>query len=187
MISTPARTLVPGLMLLLAAALARAGETPAVDDAAKDLTLKTYGGQAVTLSDMTADGPVILVVLRGYPGYQCPICTRQVGDLVNHADAIKDAGARVLMVYPGPADDLGQRAQEFLGDRSLPAHFTLVTDPDYAFTNAYNLRWDAPKETAYPSTFVIDKAGKVRSATVSKSHGGRANAAEIVKALKGLR
>jgi hypothetical protein len=58
-------------------------------------------------------------------------------------------------------------------------------DPDYKFTNAYRLRWDAPRETAYPSTFVIDRERKVRFAKVSKTHGGRATASEVLKALAG--
>ena len=68
-------------------------------------------------------------------------------------------------------------------DKQLPENFDLVLDPDYEFTNLYGLRWDAPKETAYPSTFLLDQQGKVFFAKVSKSHGGRTNAAELIEAL----
>ena len=88
-----------------------------------------------------------------------------------------EAGVRVLLVYPGPGEKLDERAKEFLTDKQLPENFDLVLDPDYAFTNSYGLRWDAPKETAYPSTFLLDQQGKVFFAKVSKSHGGRTNAA----------
>ncbi len=54
---------------------------PAVGRQAKDFTLTELGGGAVELSQVTKAGPVVLVVLRGYPGYQCPICTRQFGRL----------------------------------------------------------------------------------------------------------
>jgi len=47
----------------------------------------------------------------------------------------------------------------------------------------YGLRWNAPNETAYPSTYVVDKQGKIVFAKTSKSHGGRASADEILKAL----
>lgn len=59
----------------------------------------------------------------------------------------------------------------------------LVTDPDYIFTNSWGLRWDAPRETAYPSTFVIDRKGVVRFTKISKTHGDRANPADILKAV----
>ncbi len=81
---------------------------------------------------------------------------------------------------------LKARAEEFVGDTVLPENFTMVLDPDYTFTNAYGLRWDAPSETAYPSAFVIDRDGTIRFARVSTSHGGRAGADEILKALQGL-
>jgi peroxiredoxin Q/BCP len=128
----------------------------------------------------------VLVVLRGFPGYQCPLCSKQVASFVREAKAFKEAHATVLMVYPGGAKDLDLRAMEFLKDSQLPEPFTLLLDPGYQFTNAYHLRWDAPKETAYPSTFVIDSDGTVRMATVSKSHGGRSDVAEVLKVVQSL-
>ena len=61
-----------------------------------------------------------------------------------------------------------------------------MLDPGYAFTNLYGLRWDAPKETAYPATFVLDRGGVVRFANVSRSHGGRTPVAEVLSALKAM-
>jgi peroxiredoxin len=132
---------------------------------------------------MRERAPVVLVMLRGYPGYQCPMCTRQVADLRAQAGEIRKAGAEVLLVYPGPA----ARAKELLGASPLPEGFTLVMDPEYRFTNAYRLRWDAPNETAYPATFIVDRAGKIRFARVSRSHGGRVPAAEVVRALAAMK
>lgn len=51
---------------------------PAVGDEAKDFKLKDLAGEAVQLHELTQDGPVV-VVLRGCPGYQCPVCSAQVG------------------------------------------------------------------------------------------------------------
>lgn len=93
-------------------------------------------------------------------------------------------GARVLMVYPGPADQLKAHAREFLQDIERPADFVLVLDPDFSFTNVYGLRWDAKKETAYPSTFVIGADGKILFAQVSKTHGGRVSVAQALAELK---
>ncbi len=59
----------------------------------------------------------------------------------------------------------------------------LLLDPGYDFTNLYGLRWDAPNETAYPSTFLIDSKGVVFFSKVVKEHGGRTTAAEIIDAL----
>src|SRR5690606_31504856 len=100
-----------------------------------------------------------------------------------NAVRLKAAKASVVMVYPGPAKDLEKRADEFIRDQSLPENFYFLVDPDYKFTNAYHLRWDAKRETAYPSTFVIGTDGKIKYAKISKTHGNRANAKEVLQAL----
>jgi len=159
-----------------------AAEPPQPGAAAPDFTLNTLDARAITLSAETARQPVVLVVLRGWPGYQCPLCTKQVQDFVQKAKSFTGQ-ARVIMVYPGPAENLKAHAEQFLKDQQWPHDFLFLTDPDYAFTQAYGLRWDAPAETAYPSTFVIDTKGMVKFAMTSKSHGGRATAAEVLAAL----
>jgi peroxiredoxin len=173
-------------LILIAAlsALTLAAAPPAVGDEAPDFTLRTLSGGEVTLSKFVSDGPIALVVLRGYPGYQCPICARQVHEFIENADAFKAIGARVLFVYPGPSDDLQSRAEEFTQDKVLPAHFTMLIDPDYKFTNSYGLRWDAPRETAYPSTFLMGRDRRIIFAQISDSHGGRTAATEMIELLK---
>ena len=159
---------------------AAASLPPRVDEKAPDFTLTTLDRKPVQLSKQLADGPVVLVVLRGWPGYQCPICTRQVGEFITRAEQLKAAKARVILVYPGPADHLMDHAQEFVSGKDLPANFSFVIDPDFKFTVHYGLRWDAPRETAYPSTFVFDRKGVVRFVNVSKTHGDRASAKEVL-------
>lgn len=159
------------------------GATPTVGEAAKDFELPALSGGTVKLSKLTSDGPVVLVVLRGYPGYQCPICSVQFAGFVAKAAEFKKANAQVVFVYPGPSDKLKERANEFLKGRDYPANFQIVLDPDYAFTKSYGIRWQAPAETAYPSTFVIDGKSRVLFANVSKGHGGRTKAEDALKAI----
>jgi peroxiredoxin len=159
----------------------------AVGAEATDFVLESLGGRSVRLFDQTKQGPVVLVVLRGWPGYQCPICTRQVADLMSHEKQFADAGAQVLLVYPGPSDQLKAHANEFVDPTTMPENFHFLIDPDYKFTNAYGLRWNAPRETAYPSTFVIDNKKIIRLAKVSRNHGDRVTATEILKALDAMK
>jgi peroxiredoxin len=160
-----------------------AATPPQVGSMAPDFTLKTLDDQSVRLADLTATSDVVLVVLRGWPGYQCPFCTRQAHDFVGNADKLKAAGVQVVMVYPGQADALKAHATEFLQDKNWPSDFLFVLDPDYSFTKSYGLRWDAPHETAYPSTFIIGKDGKITFAHVSKKHGDRVGSDMVLKAL----
>lgn len=156
---------------------------PKVGEVAPDFALPNLEGKVRRLSEVTGKGPVVLVVLRGFPGYQCPLCNRQAADLVKNGAAFARAGARVVMVYPGPKAVVEVKAGEFVTDKKLPQHFELVVDADYAMVNAYQLRWEAVGETAYPSTFVLGRDGRIRFAKISKSHGGRTTAAEVLAEL----
>lgn len=157
---------------------------PDVGQKAHDFSLRTPEGAEVRLSSLLRQGSVALIVLRGYPGYQCPYCQRQVHDFIHNASGFANAGAVILLVYPGPHADLGQRAQEALAHEPLPANIHLVIDPDYTFTNLYGLRWNAPAETAYPSTFLLNRAGSVFFRKISRSHGDRTTAADVLNQLR---
>lgn len=175
------------LVLFGAHAAASVADVPSVGDKAPDFTLAQIDGKKLTLSVELTSGPVVLIVGRGWVGYQCPFCNRQFGDFLKAAGDIAAAGARVVWVYPGPADDVQKRAAEFAADRPFPPNFRFVLDPNYVFTQSYGLRWDAPQETAYPSTFVIDKTGTVRYVLVSKTHGGRATSVDVMTELRKLK
>ena len=156
----------------------------AVGKKAVDFSVKTIQGDEVNLNRILKNNPVVLVVLRGWPGYQCPVCTKQVGGLVADADKITKSGAVVLMVYPGPSEELQQHAKEFSEDFSFPDNFYFTIDPDFSMINKYRLRWDAPRETAYPTTLVISKSGEIVFSRTSTTHGGRASNEEIFQALE---
>lgn len=165
-------------LLLLASLNVLAGQ-PSVGSTAPDFTLNSVAGKTVRLSDLTSTSPVVLVVLRGFPGYQCPYCQLQVRDFTRSAQVFADAGVQVVFVYPGPVD----KASEAIADKDFPASMKMLVDLDYAFTEQYGLRWDAPQETAYPATFLIDTKGVVNFAKIAKMHGGRATATEILELL----
>lgn len=160
---------------------------PQVGAQAPEFELASPDGRKTKLSETLKSGPAVVVVLRGFPGYQCPLCTRQVGELLKSAEAFQRANATVLLIYPGSTPELTAKGKEFLGETKLPKNFRFLLDPGYKFTNAYGLRWDAPRETAYPSTFVVSREGAVLYALVSKTHGGRAPTADVLKALSTTR
>lgn len=158
--------------------------SPQVGLPAPDFTLRRLDGAPIQLATLREQGPVVVLVLRGYPGYQCPICNRQVGQFLTKADQFAAAQANVVMIYPGPAAGLQEHAAEFVTGKTLPDRFHLLLDPDYNFTIAYGLRWDAPNETAYPSTFVVDQSGVIKFAKISRTHGDRSSVAEVLAVLQ---
>lgn len=177
---SPHRLVIALCCVVLAVASAGA-QTPATGSKAPDFTLATPTGTSVSLAGQTAKGTTVLVVLRGFPGYQCPYCVKQVQDFLAHSAEFAAKKTNVLFVYPGPPAELDQHAKEFLEKQTeLPPNFKLVIDPDYTMTNLYGLRWDAPHETAYPSTFILDRHGKILFEKISRSHGDRTTAGDIL-------
>lgn len=163
----------------------QAGAPPAVGEKARDFTARRLDGRPVHLAELTKGGPVVMLMLRGWVGYQCPICNRQVGDFLSRAKDFQNAGASIVMVYPGTADLVQGKAEDFVTGKTLPVNFHFLVDPDLKIVNQYNLRWNAPNETAYPSTFVFDTQGVVKFVKISQSHGDRSSAADILAMLQG--
>lgn len=157
--------------------------TPTVGDSAPDFTLNTLTGHSVKLSTLPPTEHTVLVLLRGWPGYQCPFCTTQVYEYMGHAADFLAKNVQVILIYPGPSEELQAHAQEFLQDKPLPENIIFLLDPNYEFTNGYSLRWNGKGETAYPSTFVLDRDRIVRFAHVSREHGDRISAAAVLRFL----
>ena len=148
----------------------------------------TINGGEFQLSKLIEKGSVVLVMLRGFPGYQCPVCSTQVAGYIAKAEEFeKQRNTPVVFIYPGKVKNLEMRAKEFTAPLEeqvdLPSNFIFVLDQDYKITNLLGLRWDTPKETAYPAAFVIDHDGYIQYAKVSDNHRGRATADEILEFL----
>ena len=169
------------LLLLAVCSISASAETPVIGAKAPDFTLSTPAGVPVRLAGNVAGGTTVLVVLRGFPGYQCPYCVKQVHDFVEHSADFAAKKATVLFIYPGPPAQLDQHAKEFLTKQAdLPRNIQLVIDPDYKVTNLYGLRWNAPHETAYPSTFILNGNGLVSFEKISHGHGDRTSAQDVL-------
>ena len=164
-------------------------ETPEVGGTVPDFTLSVVGEEdrEVTLSEIYPEGPTVVVVLRGFPGYQCPVCSKQVHALVNRAKIFSRFTEKIILVYPGPADQLSRHARAMVGSRSIPDPLVVVRDPDMEMVKSWGLRWNAPHETAYPATFVLNSDGAVVWSKVSDNHAGRAQPEEILKMLRKMK
>lgn len=186
---TAVAVLVAAMATVPASVLAQTATTasPAVGDKARDFTLTRLDGKTIQLTALAKTGPVVILMLRGWVGYQCPICNRQIGDFITHAKELEAAGANVVLIYPGAADTVQGKAEDFVTGKTLPANFHFVTDPDLKTVNLYHLRWNAPNETAYPSTFIVDKSGVIRFVKISQSHGDRSSAADVLAEIAKLK
>ncbi|NNC66967.1 MAG: redoxin family protein [Gammaproteobacteria bacterium] len=154
----------------------------------EDFSGTTMNGGSFQLSKLVEKGSVVIVMLRGFPGYQCPVCSTQVAGYIAKAQQFEEQrNTPVIFIYPGKVNNLEKRAKEFTApleaEVDLPSNFIFVLDQDYKITNHLGLRWNEPEETAYPAAFVIDHDGYVQYAKVSDNHRGRATADEILEFL----
>lgn len=182
-----AKLLTAALLLFTAAlptlAQATDPQVPQIGTQFPDFTLSSIDGASITLKSELKKGPVVVVVLRGWPGYQCPFCSRQFADFLTHAADFAKTNTTVLFIYPGPASGLKEHAEAFNRDKPMPANFRLLLDPDLRWLESNKLRWQGKGETSYPATFVIDRRGELRFSAITKAHGGRVMSAAALSVL----
>jgi len=160
---------------------------PGVGQRAPDFELPLVGQKKfLSLRDEYRDGPVVVIVLRGYPGYQCPICKSQFNAVVNRAKALSSESKCVVLVYPGKADQLEKNSKRFLGSRKLPHPIKVVRDDDMQMVKEWGIRWEARNQTAYPATFVVDQNGRIAWKKISSTSAGRSTVEEILRELRKL-
>ena len=124
----------------------------AVGQKAPDLTLPNQKGDTVTLSQLWAQGPVVLYF---YPKDETPGCTAQACGFRDAYSTFKDAGAEVVGVS---SDDEGSH-QRFADHHRLP--FVLLADTRGEARKAFGVKKTLgilPGRT----TFVIDRQGVVQ-------------------------
>ena len=116
-----------------AGAVALRAETPDVGVKAPAFTLSLPEGKSISLGGLEAKGKVVLIVLRGYPGYQCPYCQRQAHDFqLNAGQICRQGRAAPARLSRCRLPTSASTRKEFLaGAGTLPPNYHLVLDPDY--------------------------------------------------------
>ncbi len=167
---------------------------PQVDDAAPDGAIVDERRRALLLSELWARGPLVLLFFRGEwdePGLE------RLRELRDVAMALRKEGAELAAIS---TDEVPVAAWMRLS-RALP--FALLCDPQRILIERFGLTEEhARGKVARPAAFVIDRAGKVRLASVDPAapaelilrfvRAGRADAARpptarLKRALRKLR
>lgn len=132
-------------------------------DRAPDFTLPDQDGTPVTLSDLLADGPLVLYF---YPADFTPGCTKEACSIRDMHDEIAEAGMRVVGVSPQDAESHAR----FRAKHGLP--FTLLADPDKQAVRAFGV--DGPLGVGVRrATFLIGRDGRIRDAVLADIRVGR--------------
>ena len=182
--------------------MAASGVAPglAVGDVAPDFTLDDAVGKPVALSDLLAQGPVVVTFYRGE---WCPYCNLQLRALQEVLPAIQAAGATLVAISPQAPD----HALTLTEKHGLA--FPALSDVDQSVIGAFKVRFevtgeledlqinvfqndpaaqnaDGRRSLPVPSTFVIDRDGTVRFAAVNADWRVRVEPADVVAAIQAL-
>ena len=121
---------------------------------APEFTLENESGEATSLRDLLADGPLILYF---YPAEFTPGCTKEACDIRDLHGQIQAVGLRVAGVSP---QDAASHAR-FRDKYELP--FTLLCDPDKTVVRKYDV--DGPFGVGVRRvTYLIDQDGSIADA-----------------------
>ncbi|BCX48700.1 peroxiredoxin [Haloferula helveola] len=171
-----------------------------VGDKAPDFTLKNAKGDAVTLSHLLKEGPVVLTWYRG--GW-CPYCNIALVAMQEKLPEFKKAGAQLVALSPELPDKTLSTAEK------NKLEFEVLTDLNHKVAKEYGIAFElTPKvrelykqffdltefngadagDGTLPlaATYVIDTDGTVRWAFLDADYRKRAEPDDIVAAARKL-
>ena len=166
-----------------------------VGDAAVDGELIGWNGEAVRLSDVWSEGPVILMWYRG--GW-CPYCNIQLRAMQKSLDEIESAGARLVVLTP----ELPEKAKETAETAGID--IVALHDRDNRLAEKYGIMFDLPEaivptyrdklklpsfngsdkmQLPLAATYVINTSGEITYAFLDADYKKRAEPSEVIKAV----
>jgi peroxiredoxin len=140
---------------------------------APEFSLAASDGKAVSLSELHASRPAILIFYRGA---WCPWCRGQLRRFQEHMPEIQAAGARVVAISVDPAEKSRDLTQ------ALSLTFPLLSDPDGKVASRYGV-YDAKSEYNLPAVVIVDEHGSIRYRYVGDGFRDRVEPGAVVSFL----
>jgi peroxiredoxin len=147
------------------------------------LTFIDTKGETIDLASYRGKKHVVLIVMRGFPGYVCPSCSAQTSRLIGNYPEFVKRNAEVLVVFPGARDhlpDFVKASQAEAANTAVP--FPILLDENFQAVDQLHIRGDLAK----PSTYLIDKQGQVRFAYVGATSADRPSVKALLQQLDHL-
>ncbi|HEY1762317.1 MAG TPA: peroxiredoxin-like family protein [Acidimicrobiales bacterium] len=172
----------------------------AVGDRAPDFTLLDALGEPVTLSELLANGPVVLTFYRGE---WCPYCNVQLRHLEHALHRFQKFDATLVAVSPQSPDHALSLTEKHdlkfpvLSDvdqdvsRAYRVQFTLSGDLEDLQVNVFQndpstQNANGTRSLPVPATFVIDRQGVIQAAFVDADWRVRVAPEDLEAVLKNL-
>ncbi|KZE47125.1 alkyl hydroperoxide reductase [Brevibacillus parabrevis] len=163
---------------------------------APDFSLTDQNGASMTLSELTANGPVVLLFYRGV---WCPFCNIALRAYQQASRLFAEAGAQLVAISPQtPTYSASMKANNELG-------FPLLSDPRNEVAARYHLVFELPEalqgsyqslgisldeyhgdsswKLPVPATYVIDRENIIRLAHVEADYKQRLEPSHVLDLL----
>ena len=139
----------------------------------------------VRLADYRGKKNVVLVFMRGFVDKVCIYCQSQATRLIANHEEFERRDAEILVVYPGKKeriDDFIGAVTEEQSRKKQKIPFSVLVDEQLNAVEFFGIQGTLAK----PSTFILDKTGKVRFAYVGDTVSDRPSIKELLKQLDSL-
>ena len=149
-----------------------------------DFAVADEQGNPIRSVQLVGSAAVMLFVR----GNWCPFCTRQVADLTTHYKDIVDLGARLIFVTPKPLETTRRVAEffevefDFWLDDELKAAKQLGLVMPAGVPDEHQKEYG--RDTIWPTALVIDSAGIIRFAKLSRLVIDRPDPKSLLNELK---
>jgi peroxiredoxin len=176
------------------------GNAIAVGEKVPDFTLPNAKGESVLLSQLLANGAVIVTFYRGS---WCPYCNLQLRAMQSRLDEIHAFGAELVAISPEIPDESLTKNEI---DNMV---FTVLSDQDAKVAEKFGVAWEVPdvilehmrkdrnldladinngngSVLPIPATFIIDRDGVVQWRFVEVDYRMRAEPDDIIEVLSKL-
>lgn len=145
-------------------------------------------GQTAKITDLFETDYLVLVITRGFNGSICLYCSSQTSKWARRYSELASTNADLAVVFPTidteetvHVDDLKTKILDGpITNDSVP--FPILLDFDLASIKQLGLQ----AELAKPSTYIIDRQGKVLYAYVGQSMADRPSVDSVLNQLKRL-
>ncbi|MDE0866478.1 MAG: redoxin domain-containing protein [Rubripirellula sp.] len=158
-----------------------------IDDFSTLLFTDTEGNE-VKLDDIMTRDYLVLVITRGWYGGVCFYCASQTSRWARRFDELEPYDAQLAVIFPTESSEDSGKIEELNGrikngqipNESIP--YPILLDINLSSVDQLGIRADLAK----PSTYIIDREGRVRFAYVGESIADRPTVDSVLKQLAQL-
>jgi peroxiredoxin len=162
---------------------------PITIDSFSDLRFTDKDGSEVQLADIMTRDYLVLVVTRGWYGGVCFYCASQTSRWARRFEELDAYDAQLVVIFPTETQEEAPKLSELtkrikggeIPNETIP--YPILLDINLSSVDQLGIR----AELAKPSTYIIDREGRVRFAYVGESIADRPTVDSVLGQLDQLK